>query len=1148
MSPADPTRPSPPPETVAADSLETPVGESTLPIDGPSSRPGPEGQAAQDSVAGGYRRALTGRSYAIQDELAKGGVGRILRARDEGLERPVAVKELLEHTPETESRFMREALLTARLQHPSIVPVYDAGRWPSGEPFYAMKLVAGRPFSRVIEETRSIDERLALLPHVLAAAEAIAYAHSEGIIHRDLKPQNILVGAFGETVVIDWGLAKDLRNEAPEGDTDAPLPEVTPLADTALTMTGTILGTPIYMAPEQAAGRSADARADVYALGAILYHLLAGRPPYSGPEPLEVVQAVVRGPPEPIERLQQGVPRDLVTLVHKAMARHVDERYPSARELAEELRRFQTGQIVRAHHYSPTERLARFVRRYRVPLGTLATALIATTLMGVLAIVRIVEARDQATQERDRATLAEKRATERADTLTLAEARGAAARNPIASIAWLKTLSPAFTHYRVARVIAADALTRSVPRVLRGHTAVVNRVRFSPDGRLLATVSDDRSVRLWDVATGAVRVLEGHADEVWAVAFSPDGKLLASSGKDGVLRLWRTDTAEGRALQGQHDGPVGLLRFLADGRRIVSRGRQEQVRLWDVERGVSSVLRGGPGADQDLAVSPDGRTVAYTAEGALVLFHVTDGTYRRFPGQRVPATLTAFSSDGTRVVTGDGTGTLRVWDPMRGVLRELTGHTGEITAISFLPLDASRFVSAARDGRLRRWNLHTGESEVLGAHEGVVHDMVSSPDGQTLLSAGGDNTARLWELASGTSRVLRGQNDAVLSVSFSPDGRRVAVTGADQSVCLYELDALRDRVVTVHGAAVRAMAVSAEGARVAFAGADGTVKVTSLGGGEPQVVARHDGAVNALTFSSDGALVATAGADGRIRLFAFDSRVAWVLDGHKGAVHHLAFSRDRALLFSSGADGTVRAWALPSGEGRIVEQRSAGASTVALSPDGAYLLSGWRDGRVKVRERRSNRELLLEGHLAPVQVLGFSPGARVVVSGSLDHTLRLWDVETGQLRHTLDASGTGIERLLFFQDGKRFATLGGEANARIWDLESGRLLSVLRGHRGRVNALAVSADGTRAATGGNDGTVRLWDLEAGESRVLEGHRGGVTALDFALGGRALISAGQDGTVRRWMDDLPTDGPTLRAVLEAATPETIESLGVHPGPR
>jgi serine/threonine protein kinase len=298
--------------------------------------------------------------------VAAGGIGRIRRARDERLDRQVALKELLyEADPAAEERFVREALITARLTHPGIIPVYEAGRWPSGEPFYAMKLVSGRSLADVIEAAPTLAERLALVPHVRAVAEAVAYAHSKHIIHRDLKPANILVGEFGETVVIDWGLAKDLSRRGDPGAPRSAPSRRQPLDAYAravseaesLTMLGAVIGTPAYMPPEQASGQPVDQRADVYAIGAILHHVLAGRPPYGGPTPGAILRGVLKGPP-PIPRGEQPIAHDLLAIVQKAMARDPAARYPSARELADDLRRFQTGQIVGAHTYSPAARCA----------------------------------------------------------------------------------------------------------------------------------------------------------------------------------------------------------------------------------------------------------------------------------------------------------------------------------------------------------------------------------------------------------------------------------------------------------------------------------------------------------------------------------------------------------------------------------------------------------------------------------------------------------------------------------------------------------------------------------------------------------------------------------------------------------------------
>jgi tetratricopeptide (TPR) repeat protein len=345
--------------------------------------------------------------YAVEGEFARGGMGRILRAHDRRLGRPVAVKELHKGTASGDFRFVREALVTARLQHPSIVPVYEAGRWPNGLPFYAMKLVSGSALDGVLRKAKSLSERLALLPHAIAVAEAIAYAHSQGIVHRDLKPANVLVGDFGETVVVDWGLAKDLHQPSAER-TDVALPEE-PAGPDDQTVVGTVMGTPNYMAPEQARGEPVDERADVYALGA-LYYLLAGQPPHSGLTATEAIAAAAAGPPPPIAAREPEAPAELRAIVEKAMAHRTADRYPSARELLADLKRYQTGQLVSVHAYSAFDLLRRFVRRNRraVAVAAVLSAVLAVSLVaGVVGVRR--EAR-RAEAERDKARLQARKA------------------------------------------------------------------------------------------------------------------------------------------------------------------------------------------------------------------------------------------------------------------------------------------------------------------------------------------------------------------------------------------------------------------------------------------------------------------------------------------------------------------------------------------------------------------------------------------------------------------------------------------------------------------------------------------------------------------------------------------------------------------
>jgi serine/threonine protein kinase/tetratricopeptide (TPR) repeat protein len=338
-------------------------------------------------------------TYAIENQIGAGGMGTVLAARGSRFGRPVALKVVTADREDLRRRFEREAQVTARLQHPAIVPVYGSGRGRNGQPFYAMKQVSGQPLDQVIAKATTLASRIALLPNVIAVTDAIAYAHAQRVIHRDLKPANILVGAFGETVVIDWGLAKDLTRT--DDDAGAESPYRTSDAGADATAIGKVMGTPAYMPLEQAQGEPVDERADVYALGAILYHLLHGAPPYLRADergvPWETMVArVLADVPPSLESLEPEVRPDLLAIVRRAMAREPGDRYPSAGELAADLRRFQTGQLVGAHRYSTWQLVKRWLRRYRTAVTVGAAAVVVLAVISAISIQRIRRERGEA--------------------------------------------------------------------------------------------------------------------------------------------------------------------------------------------------------------------------------------------------------------------------------------------------------------------------------------------------------------------------------------------------------------------------------------------------------------------------------------------------------------------------------------------------------------------------------------------------------------------------------------------------------------------------------------------------------------------------------------------------------------------------------
>ncbi|HEY4239856.1 MAG TPA: protein kinase [Kofleriaceae bacterium] len=402
--------------------------------------------------------------YILDVEIARGGMGRVVEAMDTTLGRIVAFKEALTTDSDSLKRFAREVRITARLEHPAIVPVHDAGVSPSGAPFYVMRKIGGRPLERLVAMAASLEERLALVPHIVASAQAIAHAHERGIVHRDIKPSNILVGELGETIVIDWGLAKVIGEPDEHDPTVKPLVD---LSDSLKTRVGIVYGTPGFMAPEQLRGAPVDEKCDVYALGATLYHLLARKPPHHAKTADEMMKAAVAAPPTPVRELVTGVPPELATIVDKALAHDPRTRYQNAKALAEDLQRFLTGQLIASHHYTAREKLVRFLRKHRQTVLALGGAAVVLLVLGIFAIRRIVVERDRADAEAHHATdeakaadAARRVSEQRADQLLISEARTLAATEPTRAVALVKPLAQ--RDWRDVRAIAATAKAHGI--------------------------------------------------------------------------------------------------------------------------------------------------------------------------------------------------------------------------------------------------------------------------------------------------------------------------------------------------------------------------------------------------------------------------------------------------------------------------------------------------------------------------------------------------------------------------------------------------------------------------------------------------------------------------------------------------------------
>lgn len=997
--------------------------------------------------------AMVGRTfgpYRVLSLLGHGGMGSVwLAERVDGLfSRRLALK--LVHPalmgPATLERLGREREILAGLTHPNIARLLDAGVADDGQPYLALEYVKGVPLTAYCDEHRlSVRARLDLLGQVL---DAVQYAHARLVVHRDLKPSNILVSEDGQAHLLDFGIAK-LVTDA--GGAQA----------TELTLLGGQALTPDYAAPEQIAAQPITTAADVYAIGVMLYELLTGQRPYRlgrnsrgaleeailnddpvAPSRLELSAAAASARGASPRRLARTFAGDLDTLLLKALRKKPAERYATANAFAEDIGRYQRGEVILARRDSILYRARKFAWRHRVAISVAGALLL--TLAGGLAATTYEAA--VASSQRDAALEADRRLLVQTAATRLAGGDVAGSLGIILQVLSPGAAPPSYDAAALGvfeRARAADAQDFA----LIGHTNRVRSIAYSPGGRRLVTASYDGTARIWDAATGRQRlVLRGHSGPVMSAVFSPHGRRIATASFDKTARIWDAATGKMLVILAGHAARVRSAAFSPDGRQLVTASYDHTARIWD---------------------AASGRQI------------------RILSGHSALVTSAAFSCDGRRIVTASYDKTARVWDAATGrLIQVLAGHTDVVTSAAF-SMDGRRVVTASSDGTARIWDTASGRQiALLSGHTQLVASAVFSADDRRVLTASYDRTARIWDAGSGRQiRVLSGHTGFVEDAVFSPDGLHVATASSDGTARVWEaVPNAQLHVLRGHQGTVSSAAYSPHGRRIVTASFDGTARIWDARSGATLAILRgHKAQVATAAFSPDGQRVVTASLDGTARIWnAATGRGLLVLAGHTDRVVSASFSPDGRRVITSSLDKTGRIWdaatgrqlAVLTGHTRVVE-------TGVFSPHGHRVLTASDDRTARIWDATTGRQLvILMGHTDQLASAAFSPDGRRVVTASDDGTARIWDASTGRQIGMLGGDGNRMTNAGFSPGGRRIVTASDDGLIRIWDATTGLPVKALSGHGALVDTAAFSPDGRFVVSASDDGTARIWDAAA----------------------------------------------------------------------
>ncbi len=1047
--------------------------------------------AAQWSRAAATLPSVPG--YAIVGELGRGGMGVVYKAEQTKLKRLVALKMILGGDAagaQQLGRFRAEAEAVARLQHPNIVQVYEVGEH-GGLPFFSLEYCAGGSLAQRLDGTPLQARSAAGLVETLA--RAIHAAHERQIVHRDLKPANVLLTGDGVPKITDFGLAKKMD------------------ATEALTQSGAVMGTPSYMAPEQALGKTRDSgpATDIYALGALLYELLTGRPPFKGATAMDTMLQVAVDEPVPPSRLQPKLPADLETICLKCLEKSSSRRYATAQALADDLHHYLAGEPILARPAGGAERCWKWARR-RPALASL----LAVSALGLLTmLIGVVYFTVQLRQERNTALvqkgLAETSAadarrqeekTRLQEQLTDKERQRAEAREADARRDLDQSRRSLLTAqlWRVAGLLehqpmeALDRLedrnacppdlrdftwryyrslyTEWKPVLLQGHRGAVESVAVRGDGKLLASASGgaDPCIKLWDPATRKeIATLRGHKGDVNCVAFSPDGALLASGGDDKTVKLWDVDKKQVIATLEKHSGKLTCLAFSPDGKWLVSssmvfdpienakntdwRFNKGELRLWNVaERKHERLLYSTPETGiEAVAFAPDGRTVAIGTTQAcdMRLIAVDTGKVINHSHGSGWIYRVAYSPDGQTVA----------WTAA--------------SQLGFL-LDVAR-----NQTRL-----------TLRGHQSDVNGLAWSPDGKTLATGSTDGVIKLWDPATGKERLtLRGGGGRIDNLAFTSDGNALVVAQGNR-IALWDLSPRSSWATYPANKGFRAVALSQDGQTLAASVAgERKLKLWNPSSGKERLLDLDTGSGTTLAFSPSGGLLAV-GTHG------------W--KENKNTTQKTALLTGECQLWDTNAARKVATL-------KTMTERAVTA--VAFTPDGRSLITGDAAGQVTLWDvtdpEKTNEGVLLGRHRAAVSALTLSADGRTLATGAGDGLIKLWDLAERRERTPLKGQFVRVTGLAFLDKGESLACTGLDGRVRIWDVAAGKERFSLPIQPNAIHSLAVSEDGNTLALACQDRTIKLWGLPSRQLRaVLLGHTREVTAVTFSHDGKFLLSA------------------------------------------